>query len=125
MNALVPQHVTDVLRGIWQGRWIGLVVAWLTAIAGGVFVFLVPDRYAATARVYVDTQSLLKPRHECPRTAACDRCAARHLAGPLDRARGGLADGHRRRRLRLPRAGSVRGDRARLRGHAIAPEAAS
>src|ERR1051326_7108931 len=61
MNALVPQHVTDVLRGIWQGRWIGLVVAWLTAIAGGVFVFLVPDRYEATARVYVDTQSLLKP----------------------------------------------------------------
>src|SRR5215813_5991153 len=61
MSSLVPQHVTDVLRGIWQGRWTGLVVAWLTAIAGGVFVFLVPDRYEATARVYVDTQSLLKP----------------------------------------------------------------
>jgi polysaccharide chain length determinant protein (PEP-CTERM system associated) len=61
MNSLVPQHVTDVLRSMWQGRWAGLVVAWLTAIAGGIFVFLVPDRYEATARVYVDTQSLLKP----------------------------------------------------------------
>jgi polysaccharide chain length determinant protein (PEP-CTERM system associated) len=61
MTSLVPLHVTDVLRGIWQGRWAGLVVAWLTAVGGGVFVFLVPDRYEATARVYVDTQSLLKP----------------------------------------------------------------
>jgi polysaccharide chain length determinant protein (PEP-CTERM system associated) len=61
MNSLVPQHVADVLRGMWQGRWAGLVVAWLAAVAGGVFVHLVPDRYEATARVYVDTQSLLKP----------------------------------------------------------------
>ncbi|HXU41243.1 MAG TPA: XrtA system polysaccharide chain length determinant [Burkholderiales bacterium] len=61
MNSLVPQHVTDVLRGMWQGRWTGLAVAWLTAMAGTALVFLVPDRYEATARVYVDTQSLLKP----------------------------------------------------------------
>ena len=61
MNSFVPQHVADALRGMWQGRWAGLVVAWLAAIAGGIFVHLVPDRYEATARVYVDTQSLLKP----------------------------------------------------------------
>lgn len=61
MTSLVPQHVADVLRGMWQGRWTGLAVAWLAAVAGTLFVFLVPDRYEATARVYVDTQSLLKP----------------------------------------------------------------
>lgn len=60
MTPLVPQ-VTDVLRGMWQGRWAGLAVAWLSAAIGTGFVFLVPDRYEATARVYVDTQSLLKP----------------------------------------------------------------
>jgi polysaccharide chain length determinant protein (PEP-CTERM system associated) len=60
MTHLVP-HATDVLRGMWQGRWAGLAVAWLTAVAGTIFVFLTPDRYEATARVYVDTQSLLKP----------------------------------------------------------------
>jgi polysaccharide chain length determinant protein (PEP-CTERM system associated) len=60
MSSLVPQ-ATDVLRGLWQGRWAGLAVAWLAAVAGTVFVFLTPDRYEATARVYVDTQSLLKP----------------------------------------------------------------
>jgi polysaccharide chain length determinant protein (PEP-CTERM system associated) len=61
MVTFVPQHVADALRGMWQGRWAGLVVAWLAAIAGAIFVHLVPDRYEATARVYVDTQSLLKP----------------------------------------------------------------
>ncbi len=61
MISFVPQQVADALRGMWQGRWAGLVVAWLAAIAGGVFVHLAPDRYEATARVYVDTQSLLKP----------------------------------------------------------------
>jgi protein tyrosine kinase modulator len=60
MTSFVPQ-ATDVLRGMWQGRWAGLAVAWLAAAAGTLFVFLTPDRYEATARVYVDTQSLLKP----------------------------------------------------------------
>jgi polysaccharide chain length determinant protein (PEP-CTERM system associated) len=60
MNNIVPQ-VLDALRGMWQGRWAGVAVAWLTAIAGSVFIFLTPDKYEATARVYVDTQSVLKP----------------------------------------------------------------
>ena len=60
MTPFVPQ-ATDVLRGMWQGRWAGLAVAWLAAVAGTAFVFLTPDRYEATARVFVDTQSLLKP----------------------------------------------------------------
>ena len=60
MNQFVPQ-LEQTLRAMWQGRWVGLAVAWLTAIAGSVFVYLTPDRYEATARVYVDTQSVLKP----------------------------------------------------------------
>ena len=60
LGNLVPQLV-EVLRGMWRGRWLGLAAAWLTAIAGTVFVLVTPDRYEATARVYVDTQTLLKP----------------------------------------------------------------
>src|SRR5262245_16142025 len=60
MTHLLPQ-VTDALRSMWQGRWAGLAAAWLAAIAGTALVFLTPDRYEATARVFVDTQSLLKP----------------------------------------------------------------
>ncbi len=60
MSTIVPQ-IADTLRGMWQGRWAGLAVAWLTAVAATVGLFLLPDRYEATARVYVDTQSVLKP----------------------------------------------------------------
>jgi len=60
MNAFDP-HLGEILRGMWQRRWVGLMVAWLVGLAGAAFIFLTPDRYEATARVYVDTQSVLKP----------------------------------------------------------------
>ena len=46
---------------MWQRRWIGLAVAWIVAIAGVVAVMRLPDVYEASARIYVDTQSVLKP----------------------------------------------------------------
>jgi polysaccharide chain length determinant protein (PEP-CTERM system associated) len=61
MNASFIPQLADALRGIWQGRWAGLAVAWLAAVAMTVVIFLIPDKYEATARVYVDTQSVLKP----------------------------------------------------------------
>src|SRR5687768_10668017 len=60
MDTFIPQ-VKEALRGMWQGRWVALAVAWIVAVGATVFIFLTPDRYEATARVYVDTQSVLKP----------------------------------------------------------------
>ena len=60
MDTLLPQ-LNEVLRGLWHGRWAGLAVAWLAGLAGAAYIFLTPDKYEATARVYVDTQSILKP----------------------------------------------------------------
>lgn len=60
MDELINQ-VTTILRGMWKHRWLGLLVAWLVAIVGSVLVLLVPDKYEASARVFVDTQSILKP----------------------------------------------------------------
>jgi polysaccharide chain length determinant protein (PEP-CTERM system associated) len=60
MNELV-QQVLNYLRGMWQRRWIGLAAAWLAAIAGIAIVYRIPERYEASSRVYVDTESLLKP----------------------------------------------------------------
>ncbi len=51
----------EVAHGIWQRRWIALIVAWPVAMVCGVFVMSLHDRYEATARVYVDTQTVLKP----------------------------------------------------------------
>ena len=60
MNNFVPQ-LADALRAMWQARWIGLAIAWVLAVVATAVVYLIPDRYEATARVYVDTQSVLKP----------------------------------------------------------------
>ena len=49
------------LRGMWHRRWIGLGVAWLAAIVGVAVATRIPEQYEATARLYVDTQSLLRP----------------------------------------------------------------
>ena len=60
MNEIVQQAL-DYLRGMWHRRWWGLAAAWLAAIVGVIFVYRIPDRYEASARVYVDTETLLKP----------------------------------------------------------------
>lgn len=60
MDELIRQAKT-VLRGLWQHRWLGLVVAWVVGALGVVAVLRIPDKYEASARIYVDTQSILKP----------------------------------------------------------------
>lgn len=54
-------HVFDEVRGAWRFRWAALVVSLAVAVAGWAVVFALPDRYAADARVFVDTRTALKP----------------------------------------------------------------
>jgi len=49
------------LRSAWHFRWYALISAWIIASGGWTAVHLMPDRYDAQARVYVDTQSMLRP----------------------------------------------------------------
>lgn len=49
------------LRGMWHRRWFGLAAAWIAAVIGVAVAMRIPERYEATARLYVDTQSLLRP----------------------------------------------------------------
>ena len=60
MHELVDQLVT-YLKGIWRHRWYIVIVAWAVSVIGWAVVYKMPDRYAASARVYVDTQTILKP----------------------------------------------------------------
>lgn len=55
------EQVLGYLRAIWLHRWVALGIAWLMAIISAVIIFRLPDRYEATARLFVDTQSILKP----------------------------------------------------------------
>ena len=60
MDELISQILT-IARGMWKYRRLGVFTAWAVAALGAVVVLSVPDRYEASARIYVDTQSILKP----------------------------------------------------------------
>jgi polysaccharide chain length determinant protein (PEP-CTERM system associated) len=60
MEQLIAQVLT-IAKGMWRYRWPALAVSWVVAIIGVVIVFRVPDKYEASARIYVDTQSILRP----------------------------------------------------------------
>lgn len=55
--AQVVQHV----RASWRYRWYIVLLAWPLCIAGWIYVQSLPNQYQATARVYLDTQSMLRP----------------------------------------------------------------
>lgn len=57
----VVRQVLDILRGMWAFRWLALLVSWVVAAVAFVVVLKIPNQYEASARIYVDTQSILKP----------------------------------------------------------------
>ncbi|WP_207061026.1 XrtA system polysaccharide chain length determinant [Motiliproteus sp. SC1-56] len=60
MQDVIDQLVV-YLKGIWVSKWIVLLVAWTVCLLGWLFVLKLEDRYEASAKVHVDTQSLLAP----------------------------------------------------------------
>jgi len=49
------------LKAIGKYRWHAVAISWMVALVGWGVVFKLPNDYQASARVYVDTQSILKP----------------------------------------------------------------
>ncbi|PLW81537.1 chain length-determining protein [Kineobactrum sediminis] len=47
--------------GVWRHRWVALGIAWVIALTGWAYVAQMPESYVASARVYVDTNSVLRP----------------------------------------------------------------
>ena len=60
MNESIEQLIT-LLRGTWEHRWTAMFIAWLAATGGWVWVGMQPDRFEANTRVYIDTDSVLRP----------------------------------------------------------------
>jgi polysaccharide chain length determinant protein (PEP-CTERM system associated) len=54
-------QLADVFGGMWKYKWLGLGVSWVAAIVGVTIALKIPSQYEASARIYVDTQSILKP----------------------------------------------------------------
>lgn len=49
------------IRTAWRFRWYGAAVAWAIGVGGWLWVAMQPSIYEATARVYVDSSSVLRP----------------------------------------------------------------
>ena len=49
------------LSGMWRYRWFTMLAIWLACIVGWGVVYQLPDKYQSSARVHVDTQSMLAP----------------------------------------------------------------
>ncbi len=60
MQELLAQ-VFSIIWGVWRHRWLTLAISWGVAITGWLWVWQLPESYVASARVYVDTNTLLKP----------------------------------------------------------------
>ena len=54
-------RLIDELRSLWRFRWAALATAFGVAMIAWIVIFALPDRYEASARVFVDTRTALKP----------------------------------------------------------------
>jgi polysaccharide chain length determinant protein (PEP-CTERM system associated) len=54
-------YLYGILWGCWRFRWPGIALAWVVCVLGWALVLVIPDVYRASTRVYVDTQSALRP----------------------------------------------------------------
>jgi uncharacterized protein involved in exopolysaccharide biosynthesis len=60
MQEIIAQGMT-YLWGIWRHKWLALAIAWVVALAGWAYVWKMPESYVASAKLYVDTNTVLRP----------------------------------------------------------------
>jgi polysaccharide chain length determinant protein (PEP-CTERM system associated) len=63
MDQLLSQ-IFGYLNGMAHYRWSALLIAWLVAILGWIFVYAIPDQYQSKAVVHIDVDSVMEPLME-------------------------------------------------------------
>jgi polysaccharide chain length determinant protein (PEP-CTERM system associated) len=54
-------RIVEQLRSAWRYRWWAVAAAWAVALLGWAAVMAIPAKYEASARVYIDATSKLRP----------------------------------------------------------------
>jgi polysaccharide chain length determinant protein (PEP-CTERM system associated) len=57
----IKELMRTTLAGMWRRRWLGVLVAWFVCLAGWAAVMYLPPVYQSSARIYVDSDTLLGP----------------------------------------------------------------
>ncbi|MCU7923138.1 MAG: chain length-determining protein [Candidatus Thiodiazotropha sp. (ex Dulcina madagascariensis)] len=60
MNEIILQ-IKNYIRSAWRFRWLAIVSSWVVAICCWAIIFVLPNQYQSVAKVYVDTDSVLRP----------------------------------------------------------------
>ncbi len=60
MQQVLAQLYTYLI-GVWRFRWLALALAWTVSLAGWLWVWSLPESYLASARLDVDSSSILRP----------------------------------------------------------------
>ncbi|MCG8021533.1 MAG: Wzz/FepE/Etk N-terminal domain-containing protein, partial [Candidatus Thiodiazotropha weberae] len=60
MNEII-YILKNYIRSAWRFRWQAIAVSWIVALVGWSVVFSMPSKYESEAKVYVDTESVLRP----------------------------------------------------------------
>lgn len=57
----ILEQFFDYLRGILRYKWIALLIAWVVSLGGWLWVAQMPEQYLATAKLHIDSNSVLRP----------------------------------------------------------------
>ena len=55
------QEVYTYLAAMWRRRWRTLGIAWLLCLVGWTFIAFWPNKFESSARIYADTEGILRP----------------------------------------------------------------
>lgn len=55
------EQLVGILRGVWRFRWVALAVAWIVCLLAWPVILILPNKYEAVSRVFVDPSTALKP----------------------------------------------------------------
>jgi uncharacterized protein involved in exopolysaccharide biosynthesis len=54
-------EVISYLKGAFKYKWVTAIIAWVLCIAGWLYVSAMPNKYTSTAKVHVETRTMLRP----------------------------------------------------------------
>jgi polysaccharide chain length determinant protein (PEP-CTERM system associated) len=57
----IKQQFSLLLDAVWRHRKLALTTCWVVGLLGAAAVWVMPERMQASAKLYIDTQSVLKP----------------------------------------------------------------
>jgi uncharacterized protein involved in exopolysaccharide biosynthesis len=57
----IRELITEKAAAMWRRRWYGALVVWVVCVAGWAAVMYLPNRYETTTRIYVDSETMLRP----------------------------------------------------------------